>query len=378
MAKGEIVKPEVAEGLVHDVCIIIEQAQKSAYLAINETLIKRNWLLGMRIQHEVLKDQRAGYGDQVIKTLAKKLTEKYKTGFTKTNLYNYVAFYQSWPDFFHAVSGKSEDESPDNIFHAVSGKSASDFDILQSLTAKTSIRLSWTHYRIILQEPTTNGRTWYENEAANEMWSTRTLQRNISSQYYHRLLRSQNKAVVHDEMVKLTQPLQDKLEFLKNPVIAEFLGFKNNTDYTENALEQSIIDHLIPFLMELGKGFALVDRQKHIHTEKQDYYIDLVFYNYHLRCFVLIDLKTSKLSHQDVGQMDMYVRMYDELVRPEGHNPTIGLLLCADTDEDVAHYSILNNNDHLFAAKYLTYMPTKEELRREIEQQKEFFKLQNK
>lgn len=378
MTKGEIVKPEVAEGLVHDVCIIIEQAQKSAYLAINETLIKRNWLLGMRIQHEVLKDQRAGYGDQVIKTLAKKLTEKYKTGFTKTNLYNYVAFYQSWPDFFHAVSGKSEDESPDNIFHAVSGKSASDFDILQSLTAKTSIRLSWTHYRIILQEPTTNGRTWYENEAANEMWSTRTLQRNISSQYYHRLLRSQNKAVVHDEMVKLTQPLQDKLEFLKNPVIAEFLGFKNNTDYTENALEQSIIDHLIPFLMELGKGFALVDRQKHIHTEKQDYYIDLVFYNYHLRCFVLIDLKTSKLSHQDVGQMDMYVRMYDELVRPEGHNPTIGLLLCADTDEDVAHYSILNNNDHLFAAKYLTYMPTKEELRREIEQQKEFFKLQNK
>lgn len=378
MTKGEIIKPEVADGLVHDVCIIIEQAQKSAYLAINETLIKRNWLLGMRIQHEVLKDQRAGYGDRVIKTLAKKLTEKYKTGFTKTNLYNYVAFYQSWPDFFHAVSGKSEDESPDNIFHAVSGKSASDFDILQSLTAKTPIRLSWTHYRIILQEPTTDGRTWYENEAANEMWSTRTLQRNVSSQYYHRLLRSQNKAVVHDEMVKLTQPLQDKLEFLKNPVIAEFLGFKNNTDYTENALEQSIIDHLIPFLMELGKGFALVDRQKHIHTEKQDYYIDLVFYNYHLRCFVLIDLKTSKLNHQDVGQMDMYVRMYDELVRPEGHNPTIGLLLCADTDEDVAHYSVLNNNDHLFAAKYLTYMPTKEELRREIEQQKEFFKLQNK
>lgn len=378
MTKGEIVKPEVADGLVHDVCIIIEQAQKSAYLAINETLIKRNWLLGMRIQHEVLKDQRAGYGDQVIKTLAKKLTEKYKTGFTKTNLYNYVAFYQSWPNFFHAVSGKSEDESPNNIFHAVSGKSASDFDILQSLTVKTPIRLSWTHYRIILQEPTADGRTWYENEAANEMWSTRTLQRNVSSQYYHRLLRSQNKAVVHDEMVKLTQPLQDKLEFLKNPVIAEFLGFKNNTDYTENALEQSIIDHLIPFLMELGKGFALVDRQKHIHTEKQDYYIDLVFYNYHLRCFVLIDLKTSKLSHQDVGQMDMYVRMYDELVRPEGHNPTIGLLLCADTDEDVAHYSVLNNNDHLFAAKYLTYMPTKEELRREIEQQKEFFKLQNK
>ena len=170
------------------------------------------------------------------------------------------------------------------------------------------------HYSIILQEPAAEGRAWYENEAANEMWSTRALQRNVSSQYYHRLLRSQNKAIVHDEMVKLTQPLQDKLEFLKNPVIAEFLGFKNNTNYAENALEQSIIDHLIPFLMELGKGFALVDRQKHIHTEKQDYYIDLVFYNYHLRCFVLIDLKTSQLSHQDVGQMDMYVRDCKSLI----------------------------------------------------------------
>ena len=219
-------------------------------------------------------------------------------------------------------------------------------------------------------------RSWYENEAASEMWSTRTLQRNVSSQYYHRLLRSQNKSAVYDEMKELTKPLQDKLEYLKNPVIAEFLGFKNNTDYTESNLEQSIIDHLIQFLMELGKGFAFVDRQKHIHTEKEDYYIDLVFYNYHLRCFVLIDLKTKKLSYQDVGQMDMYVKMFDELVRSEGHNPTIGILLCADTDEDVAHYSTLCTNDQLYAAKYLTYMPTQEELRREIEQQKEFFKLQ--
>ena len=210
------------------------------------------------------------------------------------------------------------------------------------------------------------------------MWGTRTLQRNVSSQYYHRLLQSQNKEAVHNEMQKLTAPLQDKLEYLKNPVVAEFLGFKNNTDYTESDLEQSIIDHLIPFLMEMGKGFTLADRQKRIHTEKEDYYIDLVFYNYNLRCFVLIDLKTTKLCHQDVGQMDMYVRMYDEMMCPQGHNPTIGILLCADTDEDVAHYSVLNGNDQLYAAKYLTYMPTKEELRREIEQQKEFFLLQNK
>ena len=322
------------EGLLKDSCVIIEQSQQSAYQAVNETLIKRNWLLGMRIQHEVLKEQRADYGEQVIKKLAADLSKRYGKGFTKTNLYNYVGFYQMWPNIFHALSGKSTEEEIMDIFHAPSGK---NINIIEAIGSEQPIRLSWTHYRVILQVEDTEARSWYEHEAATEMWSTRTLQRNVSSQYYKRLLKSQNKPAVHDEMVALTKPLQDKLEYLKNPVIAEFLGFKNNTDYTESDLEQSIIDHLIPFLMELGKGFAFVDRQKRIHTEKEDYYIDLVFYNYHLRCFVLIDLKTNKLSYQDVGQMDMYVKMYDELVRPEGHNPTIGILLCADTDNDVAH-----------------------------------------
>ena len=359
--------------LFQDVCLIIDQAQAYAYRLVNETLIKRNWLLGMRIQHEVLQGQRAEYGEQVIKVLAKELTAKYGEGFTWRNLYNYIDFYSTYNGFFLNENG--EPANTQTILHALSAKSE---NIFHALRAKSPIRLSWTHYRIILQENTDRGRVWYEQEAAREMWSTRTLQRNVSSQYYHRLLQSQNKEAVQGEMKQLTAPLQDKLEYLKNPVVAEFLGFKNNTDYTESDLEQSIIDHLIQFLMELGKGFAFVDRQKHIHTEKEDYYIDLVFYNYHLRSFVLIDLKTSKLRHQDVGQMDMYVRMYDEMVRQEGHNPTIGLLLCAETDEDIARYSVLNNNDQLFAAKYLTYMPTQEELRREIEQQKEFFLLQHK
>ena len=361
-----------AEELYQDACVIIEQAQVAAYRSVNETLIKRNWLLGMRIQYEVLKDRRAEYGEQTIKALAKALTARYGEGFTKTNLYNYIGFYQGWPEFFHAVSGKTIDI--ENISHSMSTKSG---NIFHAMSGKSPIQLSWTHYRIILQESDKEARDWYEQESAHEMWSTRTLQRNVSSQYYHRLLKSQNRDAVHGEMLQLTAPLQDKLEYLKSPVIAEFLGFKNNTDYTESDLEQSIIDHLIPFMMELGKGFALVDRQKRIHTEKEDYYIDLVFYNYNLRCFVLIDLKTTKLRHQDVGQMDMYVRMYDEMMCPQGHNPSIGLLLCADTDEDVAHYSVLNGSDQLYAAKYLTYMPTKEELRREIEQQKEFFRLQH-
>ena len=297
-------------GLFQDACAIIEQARTTAYRAVNETLIKRNWLLGMRIQHEVLKDKRAEYGEQVISNLANQLTQKYGRGFIKRNLHHFVDFFLKHSDFFHAVSGISE------IVNAVSSQFPTiENNIMNALRSQSPIRLSWTHYRIILQESNAEARAWYENEAANEMWSTRTLQRNISSQYYHRMLQSQDKTAVHDEMVKLTKPLQDKLEYLKNPVVAEFLGFKNNTEYTESRLEQSIIDHLVPFLMELGKGFAFVDRQKYIHTEKEDYFIDLVFYNYHLRCFVLIDLKTKKLTYQDVGQMDMYVKMYDELVR---------------------------------------------------------------
>ena len=361
--------------LFQDACQIIEQAQESAYRQVNETLIKRNWLLGLRIQHEVLKDKRAEYGEQVVKNLANSLTEKYGKGFRQANLYHFIAFYNYHQNFFYAVSRKSEEADEEEIFHAVSRKSE---NILQLVTAKSPIRLSWTHYRIILQESNKEARDWYEQEAAREMWGTRTLQRNVSSQYYHRLLQSQNKDAVRGEMKQLTAPLQDKLEYIKNPVVAEFLGFKNRTDYTESELEQTIIDHLIPFLMEMGKGFALVDRQKRIHTEKDDYYIDMVFYNYNLRSFVLIDLKTTKLSHQDVGQMDMYVRMYDEMMLTQGHNPTIGLILCADTDDDVAHYSVLNGSDQLFAAKYLTYMPSRADLRREIEKQKEFFLLQHK
>ena len=191
------------------------------------------------------------------------------------------------------------------------------------------------------------------------------------------MLQTQKKDLVENEMNELTKEYQnDKLEFIKNPVIAEFLGMASNTDFTESDLENSILSNLQKFLMELGKGYAFVARQQHIHTEKQDYYIDLVFYNYILKCFVLIDLKTQKITHQDVGQMDMYIRMYDELKRSEGDNPTIGIVLCSDTDEDIAKYSILHGNEQLFASKYKLYLPTEEELRAEIENQKTMFYLQ--
>ena len=237
--------------------------------------------------------------------------------------------------------------------------------------------LTWTHYRELLAVSDETARHWYMQEAAKEMWSVRTLHRNISSQYYYRLLQSQAKDVVIDEMKQITAPMQgDKLEFIKNPVVAEFLGLAQNTKFSETELESTIITHLQKFIMELGKGYAFVARQQHIRTDMGDFYIDLVFYNYILKCFMLVDLKTEQISHQDVGQMDMYIRMYDELKRTEGDNPTIGLILCSRTSEDMARYSMLKDNDRLFQAKYLTFLPTKEELTTEIERQKMIFKLQ--
>ena len=237
--------------------------------------------------------------------------------------------------------------------------------------------LSWSHYRTLLQVYDKAARDWYAKEAAEQAWSVRTLQRNISSQYYYRLLQTQNTELVEAEMKELTADYQtDKLEFIKNPVVAEFLGLSQNTDFTESDLERSIITNIQKFLMEMGKGYAFVARQQHIKTEKDSYFIDLVFYNYILKCFVLIDLKTSKITHQDVGQMDMYIRMYDELKRSEGDNPTLGIILCSDTDEDIARYSVMHGNEQLFASKYKLYLPSEEELRAEIETQKTMFYLQ--
>lgn len=270
-----------------------------------------------------------------------------------------MQFYKYFPEILDSVCPKSINAN------------------LDAASLKSEGLLSWTHYRILLQVEDDEARAWYAKEAFEQTWSVRTLQRNISSQYYYRLLQSQQKELVKNEMLEKTEPLQkDKLEFIKNPVVAEFLGLAPNTDFRESTLEKAIITNMEKFLLEMGKGFAFVERQQHIHTEKEDYYIDLVFYNYILKCFVLIDLKTAKVTHQDVGQMDMYLRMYDEKKRQPGDNPTLGILLCADTDDDIARYSVLHDNDHLFASKYLTYLPTKEQLRAEIERQKMLFYLQ--
>lgn len=345
---SELLHYSYTNDLITDAKVIIETAQRTAYRAVDSVLVLRNWMLGQRIAMEELKgENRAEYGTEAIKLLAKNLTESYGKGFTQRSLYNYVLFYKSFPQILHSLSTKSS-----NI-------------------------LTWTHYRILLQEKNPEARAWYEHEAFTQTWSVRTLQRNIESQYYSRMLMSQDKKPVEDEMKALTAKYQnDKLEYIKNPVIAEFLGLSATTSVTETTIEAAILSNLQNFMMELGKGYAFVARQQHIHTEKEDYYIDLVFYNYILKCFVLIDLKTSKITHQDVGQMDMYIRMYDELKKGEDDNPTLGIVLCSETDEDIARYSVLHGNEQLFASKYKLYLPTEEELRAEIEAQKLFFRMQ--
>ena len=350
MKNGDLITYTKTDDIFTDAKLIVTIARKRAYKAADTSLIMQNWLLGKRLAEEVLEgEDRAKYGAGVIKNLSKQLTQEFGKGFTPNNLYYCKQFYEIFPEIFHTVCGKSMIE-----------------------------RLSWSHFRVLLQVSDSVARNWYMNECANESWAVKTLQRNVSTQYYYRLLASDNKSIVKNEMQEKTATFQnDTLEFIKNPMIAEFLGLTPNSDFSETELESAIITNLQKFLMELGKGYAFVARQQHIHTEKKDYYIDLVFYNYILKCFVLIDLKIGTVTHQDVGQMDMYVRMYDELKKSSDDNPTIGIILCSDTDEEIARFSMLKGNEQLFTTKYKTYLPSEEELCAEIKKQKELFYLQH-
>lgn len=345
MTKIQPIQPDERH-FVEGIKQLVEDARMKSYAAVNAVMLDTYWNIGRRIvEQEQQGKSRADYGAQLLSLLANELTAAYGKGFSTRNLWYYRQFYTLLPDW-EKVNTR-----------------------VQNLT--------WSHIRTLLRVTNEDARMWYLNEAAQQMWSVRTLDRNISSQYYHRLLQSPQKEAVITEMKSLTASYeQDKLEFIKNPVVAEFLGLAPNMDFTESKLESAILTHIQKFLMEMGKGYAFVARQQHISTDAGDYFIDLVFYNYILKCFLLIDLKTSQISHQDVGQMDMYVRMYDDLKRTEGDNPTIGLILCSETSRDIARYSVLHENPQLFTAKYLTYLPSEEELRKEIEQQKEVFRLQ--
>ena len=358
---------------ISDIKAIVYTAKQKAYQAADIYQVVSNWLVGRRIvEQEQHGQERAQYGKHIVELASEALTAEFGKGYSVVNMKSFRKFYLTFNNLLigQTVSAQSENGL------TIKGQSVSaELELAKMLPSN----LSWSHYERLMRIKNEDERDWYMREAAGESWSVRTLNRNIGSQYYHRLLQTpeSKRGEVIDEMQRLTADYQkDRHKFLRNPVVAEFLGFSQDAAYSETNLESAIIDHLQKFILELGKGFAFVARQQRIKTDMGDYYIDLVFYNYILKCFLLIDLKGSQISYEDVGQMDMYIRMYDELKCSEGDNPTIGLLLCSETSKDLARYSILKDSKQLYAAKYLTYLPTKEELTAEIEHQKEIFALQ--
>ena len=332
---------EISNNYISEIKKILKNARQKAYTAVNSAMVEAYWEIGRRIVEEEQRGkERAEYGKEIVKNLSKELTEEFGKGFSRRTLWEMRKLYVYF----------------------------SDYEKVRTLFAQ----LTWSHFQKVLRVSDEKARIFYLTEAAENMWSVRTLDRNISTLYYNRIVASIDKKMVEDEMKEKIKSLQTE-EFIKNPVVLEFLDLPTNMSYTESQLEKALTDDIQKFMMELGKGFAFVERQQHIRTENSDFYIDLVFYNYILKCFVIVELKTEKLTHQDIGQLDMYVRMYDDLKKQENDNPTIGLLLCTETDRTIIKYSVLNDNKNLFASKYINYLPSEEELINEIERQKTLF-----
>lgn len=308
-----------------DVRGILLQARELAYKSASSIMTRAYWNVGKRIvEQELLGKERAKYGSYLIKNLSKELSDEFGTGFSVANLKNCRQFYLAFPQDSYGYTMMKN--------------------------------VPWSHLRNIMRISDEEERNFYLNEVSNENWTVRTLERNIKSGYYKRMLSTQ-----------LKDRDNKKLEFVKDPFVLEFMGVKQNDGHLESDIEKAIISNLQKFLLEMGKGFSFVGRQIRICTETTEFYIDLVFYNFILKCFVLIDLKTTKLTHQDIGQMDMYVRMFDDLKRREDDNPTIGIIFCTDKDETMVKYSVLHENQQIFASKYMTVLPTVEELQRELE-----------
>ena len=316
---------------------LIRDGRHRALRAVDMVQVRTCWEVGRHIvEFEQGGQARAVYGKGLLSALAAGLTAEFGKGFDPTNLRHMRGFYLAFPN-------------------------------------RDAVRreLSWTHYRALLRVESETARGWYMQEAAEQGWSARALDRQISTLYFERLQVSADKAAVKAEADGLLKPLQrSPREFLREPVMLEFLGLPDNGIALESSLEQALMDKLQSFLLELGKGFAFVARQQRISTESQDFYIDLVFYNYLLKCFVLFDLKSGRLSHQDIGQMDMYVRMYDDLKTGPDDNPTVGIILCAKKDASVVRYSVLHENRQLFASKYKLVLPSEEELRAELDRER--------
>lgn len=360
--------------LVNDLRSIVSKARSKAFAAVNYSLVERNWRIGQRIVEEEQNGaSRAEYGKHVIEVASAALTKEFGKGFSETNIMNFKKFYLKFKEL--AIPQTVSEEFKKQKHQTLSDESSLLPQKGQTQPAQSELRLlPWSHYERLIRVEDKKAREWYAKEAFEQGWSFRTLNRNINTLYYERLLMSKKKQPVVDEMQDKTKAYQqDKLEYIKSPVVLEFLGLPEDTSLAESKLETAVINNLEKFLMEMGKGYALVARQQHIRTEENDYYIDLVFYNYLIKSFILVDLKVNRITYQDVGQMDMYLQMYDKMKKGPDDNPTIGIILCTETDSDVARYSTLAKNDQMFAAKYKLYLPNEEDLRREIERQKELY-----
>ena len=336
-----VIEPQATEpqlaSLLGNLGDLIREARRKVLRAVDTSQVQTCWQIGRHIvEYEQQGARRAGYGKQLLATLASVLTAEFGKGFDSSNLRYMRLFYQAFP-------------MCDALRH----------------------ELSWTHYRALLRVENDHARHWYMNESATQNWSTRALERQISTLYYERLLASRDRLTVKQEATTHIQQLPTSpRDFIRDPVVLEFLGLPNAGSVLETDLEQALINQLQGFLLELGKGFAFIARQQRISTDSKDFYIDLVFYNYLLKCFVIFDIKRGELTHQDVGQMDMYVRMYDDLKRGPEDSPTVGIILCAQRDESVVRYSMLQGHEQLFASKYKLVLPSEEELRAELDRER--------
>lgn len=325
MTNIELMDTEEEQQFYKDVHAILDEAKSKTYEAANNIMTYAYWNVGKRIiEQEQKGNRKAKYGSYLIKRLSQELSDEYGTGFSVANIRNCRQLYLTFPK--------------ESYGYSLIGK------------------IHWSHLRTIMRLDNEEERNFYLNEVANEYWSVKELERNIKSGYFKRILSSQ-----------FPEKIGQTSKFVKDPYVLEFMGIKDNNAVIERDVENAIISNLQKFLLEMGRGFCFVDRQMHICTETSDFYIDLVFYNYILKCFVLIDLKTHKLTHQDIGQMDMYIRMFDDLKRQADDNPTIGIIFCTDKDETMVKYSVLNESEQIFASKYMTVLPTVEELRDELE-----------
>ncbi len=331
---------KIEDSLYSHITAILEKARNNAYKAINFAMVEAYWNVGKKIVEAQGGKESAEYGTAMIENLSVKLPGKFGKGFTVSNIKYMRQFYLYFP-----------------IRHALRDE------------------LSWTHYRLIMKKNSEVIRNFYIDECIKENWSTRQLERQIDSFYYERLLASQNKDIVRNEIQTLETALTPQ-DIIKDPFVLEFLGLKDNLDFTEIEVEKALMNKLQNFLLELGKGFSFIARQKRITAEGDHFYIDLVFYNYILKCFVLIDLKVGKLSHQDIGQMDFYVRYFEKMIKQESDNPTIGIILSSERNETVVKFSMLEESRQLFSSKYMLYLPTEEELKTEITRERSVIEIE--